>query len=455
MDRRKKVPDGHVVSAERERTAEPPARTPATNVLALQGAYGNAAVARALLQRDPTTTTTGAATIAELDDELDDVFVDEAAVISMLGRLSAADKAKVASGGYVDPLASCLDTGEMLRAVAALGVLALGTALEWVKAAAGGWSSIDYSEIAALVARAPQTERDTLKTTPWRDRFTSICDNETMLSAVLDLRFDLHTKLAWMLDEGTDADKIERAIRESVTADLVGVTADATLMKALEDDVSGDRWKTIEKMLQSGLLGEHAITETTDTGNTYSQWMALYRTGLYVSKAVNFVETGTFAAGGFAALQARLISAVTAYLDNKYKIRVATPGTPRDGDGDYPIRIAVTSDPAGHTLNMHGGEHGRSGVEETGGDIYELGQGTEASVPDITLAHECGHLLLGASDEYANASMPARVLHTDHSLMGNFYSEGVAGAELKIRHLQHLATQVSAMFPGRTVTIVR
>lgn len=434
--------------------APAPASTPAADVLALQRTHGNASVARALLQRAPATSP-APATTSELDDELDDVFVDEDAVISMLGRLSPSDKAKVASGGYVDPLARCLNTAEMLRAVRALGVLPLGTALEWLKAAAGGWGSLDYGDVAGLVNAAPQSERDVLKTTPWRDRFTGICTNETMLTAVLDLRFDLNTKLRWMLEEGTNADLLERAIRESATADLAGVTGDATLMKALEDEVSAGRWKTIEKMLRKDLLGEHAIEESTDTGNTYSQWMALYRNGLYVTKAVSFVETGTFAPGGFAALQARVSSAVTAYLDNKYKIRIASPGGARDGDGDYPIRISVSSDASGHRLSMHGGEHGRSNVTESGGDIYELGQATETSVPDIVLAHECGHLMLGASDEYANASMPGRVLHTDHSLMGNFYAEGVAGAELKVRHLQHLATQVSAMFPGRTVTIVR
>jgi hypothetical protein len=432
-----------------------PVASPTARVLALQSAYGNAVVARALLQRAPTTTPTGAATIAELDDELDDVFVDEEAVISMLGRLAAGDKAKVASGAYADPLARCLNTTEMVRAVRALGVLPLGTALEWVKAAAGGWSSIDYGDVSGLIDDAPQTERDVLKTTPWRDRFVGICTNATMLTAVLALRFDLDTKLRWMLEEGTDADLIERAIRESATADLAGVTSDAGLMKSLEDEVSSGRWKTIEKMLRSGLLGEHSIEETTDTGNTYNQWMALYRTGLYVTKAVSFIETGTFAAGGFAALQARLTSAVTSYLDNKYKVRIESPGGAREGDGDYPIRISVTADSSGHPLNMHGGAHGRSGVTESGGDIYELGQATESSVPDITLAHECGHLMLGASDEYANASVPARVIHTDHSLMGNFYTEGVAAAELKVRDLAHLATQVSAMFPGRTVSIVR
>jgi hypothetical protein len=57
-------------------------------------------------------------------------------------------------GGYVDPLARCLNTAEMLRAVRALGVLALGAALEWLKTAAGGWGSLDYGDVAGLVNAA-------------------------------------------------------------------------------------------------------------------------------------------------------------------------------------------------------------------------------------------------------------------------------------------------------------
>ena len=40
-------------------------------------------------------------------------------------------------------------------------------------------------------------------------------------------------------------------------------------------------------------------------------------------------------------------------------------------------------------------------------------------------------MILGASDEYANAKVPGRTLYTDHSLMGNYYTEGAAAAEIK------------------------
>ena len=47
------------------------------------------------------------------------------------------------------------------------------------------------------------------------------------------------------------------------------------------------------------------------------------------------------------------------------------------------------------------------------------------------------------------------MITNDHSLMGDFYTQGIAAAEIKARHFQFLVTQVAAWFPGRTITIVR
>ena len=91
-----------------------------------------------------------------------------------------------------------------------------------------------------------------------------------------------------------------------------------------------------------------------------------------------------------------------------------------------------------------------SAMSSTGGDLYELGQATESALPAITSAHEFGHALLGASDEYANPAVPARVLTSDHSIMANFYSEGVAQAQFKPRHFQHILDEVGKAFPGHT-----
>ena len=485
----------------------------ALGVLALQQTGGNQSVQRMLAVARQTAT---ANKIEELDELLDRFNVPEDEVITLLGTLSAAEKATVLGGGYKDKIAESLDTGEMVRAVDNLGPV-LTVKLDWVSAAAGGpgdidypdikamivaapqdqrdalkstpWRSffvdvctnatmpeavadlgfdlatkldwmgeeidLDYSDIKALVVAAPQAERDVLKTTPWRDWFVGVCTNATMAEAVGDLAFDLRTKLAWMVEEGTDIELVGTVIRTTPAADLPAVAADTRFLDLLRDELGDDDYGVAHRMLTAGLLGETEVENETDTGNEYEALVTLARSGLTVSKEVEFLEEGTFAAGGFAALKARLIAAVTTHLSGKFNVSIQSVGAPREGDGVYPINVVVTDNPsADYPMRLHGGTHGRSGVDEDGGDIYELGQAGETSAPDVMLAHESAHMVLGASDEYANASMPGRVLHTDHSLMGDFYAEGMASAQVKARHFQFLVQTVGQWFPGRTITIV-
>jgi hypothetical protein len=411
------------------------------------------------LQRDGPSTAAPPARIARLDELLDRFNVPEGEVIALLGTLTPTEKTLVVSGGYRDKLADALNTDEMVRAVNNLGASAsLQIKLDWVRAAAGGASSIDYPQIAAMVRRAPQPERDALKTRPWREFFVDVCTNATMPDAVIDLKHDLQTKLDWLIEEGTNGDRVARVIRLSPATDLAPTLANRPLMDRLRDELSGAGYAVAEKMLRHGLLGEREFENTTDTGNHYRSWVSLYRSGLNISKRVKFVEQGTFAAGGFAALKARIIAAITTYLTGKFKLKIQSVGAPQEGDGVYPIVVRVIDDSsAPYPLRLRGGAHGRSAVDEDGGDIYALGQGTETSVPDIVLAHESAHMILGASDEYANASVrvTGRVVYTDHSLLGNFYNEGIAAAEIKARHFQFLVRQVSTWFPGRTISIIK
>jgi hypothetical protein len=199
------------------------------------------------------------------------------------------------------------------------------------------------------------------------------------------------------------------------------------------------------------------FTNTTDTGNAYAAMAEIFRNGVTISKDVKFIEAGTFRPGKFAALKGRILGAVTSYLSNKYKLKVQSVGsTPQPGDGEYPITVRVNDNAsASYPVTLHGGAHGRGAMAETGGNIYELGQATEAAVPTIYLAHESAHMILGASDEYANASVPGRVVTSDHSLMGDFYAQGIAAAEIKARHFGFLVAHFARLFPGRTISIVR
>ena len=68
------------------------------------------------------------------------------------------------------------------------------------------------------------------------------------------------------------------------------------------------------------------------------------------------------------------------------------------------------------------------------------------SIP-IDRAHELSHQL-GLRDEYIDARVhrrrtaAAKGVFQDHSLLGNYYTEGIANAEVKLRHGQQLATAI-------------
>jgi hypothetical protein len=180
--------------------------------------------------------------------------------------------------------------------------------------------------------------------------------------------------------------------------------------------------------------------------------MAHSRSDVQITKKINFVDKGTFAAGGFAAMKTKAFTAITTYLDNKFKVKIEPQagGAASPADGVYPLRVSATDDGSGTDVKLVGGEHGRSNA----GKFYELGQGTETTLPDITFGHEMAHVILGAPDEYADPEHPTRTVMTDHSLMGDFYTEGAAGAQIKDRHFTYLIKYMQGYYPDRKITIV-
>jgi hypothetical protein len=71
-----------------------------------------------------------------------------------------------------------------------------------------------------------------------------------------------------------------------------------------------------------------------------------------------------------------------------------------------------------------------------------------ADAEPVVRAHEIGHVL-GLKDEYMDTIAPSRttkdspgVFH-DHSIMGNFYDEGIEQAGFKQRHADEIATRIS------------
>jgi hypothetical protein len=197
----------------------------------------------------------------------------------------------------------------------------------------------------------------------------------------------------------------------------------------------------------------------TDEGVTMRTPVTLFKSGVAISKDVRFVRAGRFRSkDDFERLKNRIIDSVRTNLTNRFRLKIETPGggPPQQGDGEYTIRVNFIENPsAAYRMTLYGQRHGRMGMGATSGTVFELGQPGDTEPPEIALAHEGGHVLLGAHDEYADASYPARQVFTDHSLMGNFPTEGMAQAELKSRHFGALVRLVGGWFPGRTVSIIK
>ena len=200
-----------------------------------------------------------------------------------------------------------------------------------------------------------------------------------------------------------------------------------------------------------------AISETTDTGNTYTQDLILNRTqsSIEITLGINWVRQGTWASdAAYAAFIRRVKTAAYSYLDNKFKV-VCTPNSAEAGPApiELPITFLLYDLDTGYQIGVHGGAPGGdSAMAAAGGNVYEL-EGSGAPEIDITYAHEFGHAALGVSDEYSNPAIPGRVLTNDHSIMANYYAQGIPQAKFKARHFQHIVTEVARAFAGYTCSL--
>ena len=198
------------------------------------------------------------------------------------------------------------------------------------------------------------------------------------------------------------------------------------------------------------------ISETTDTGNKYTQELVLNKTKarITVNLGVNWVKKGTWADDAAFWKWVRSVkTAAYSYLDNKFKV-VCTPADTSGGlkTVELPIDFIIYDDSSGYKIEGYGGSPGGdSFCASAGGQFYEYTGG--ALEEPITYAHEFGHALLGASDEYANPKVPGRVLTNDHSIMANYYTQGKTQAAFKARHFQHIVTEVAKAFAGFTCKI--
>jgi hypothetical protein len=283
--------------------AAPAERATTARVLALQRTVGNRAVQQLLARRARPQTR-----LERLDELLGKFNVDEDAVIAHLATLDDAEK-RVVLRDYRKRIASPLNACEMVRAVKALGP-PLPTKLYWVATAGtpdygdirplitesnvpqgerdalatNGWRdwfvrvctnatmkqavvdlgfnlpnqlafiagemSADYDDIKSFITAKTVTDRDRerLKTDEWRKWFVGVCTNATMRDAVIDLRFDVPTKVDWMIAEGTDTKLLASALRASRRPELADLVADLKLLARIRSELGADGVATVDQV---------------------------------------------------------------------------------------------------------------------------------------------------------------------------------------------------------------
>jgi Domain of unknown function (DUF4157) len=196
------------------------------------------------------------------------------------------------------------------------------------------------------------------------------------------------------------------------------------------------------------------ITGATDTGNQYSQELMVDKTSkrVQIQLGIKWVKAGTWASDPVFQTFIRWVkTSVYGYMDNKFKI-VCTPNAGGDKI-ELPIDTLLWDTDDGYQITVHGGTPGGDSLmKQAGGNLYEY-DSSNAKEEAITMAHEFGHCLLHASDEYANPAVPGRVLTNDHSIMANYYTQGKAQATFKVRHFQHLTAEVGKQYPGYTLKV--
>ena len=195
----------HIQAAGLSRSANSKTWYPSHHFLQLQRRYGNRYVQRVLdiskwhlVQRDDG----DESNLGRLNEMLDSFDVPEEDVIDLCGELTESEKATVLAGGYKGRMASALNVSEMVRAVNNLG-FRLSDKLVWINESSWFTRDIDYGDIAEMIRAASNAERAALKTDQWKSFFVGVCTNETMITALDDLRFDLETKLSWLYAEMT------------------------------------------------------------------------------------------------------------------------------------------------------------------------------------------------------------------------------------------------------------
>jgi LysM repeat protein len=198
---------------------------------------------------------------------------------------------------------------------------------------------------------------------------------------------------------------------------------------------SGETAAVQSKAVQLAPL-EQGVSQSQQMDDAPYQWASAYEIEVYPAEVIVTICVQVNPDAGVTTAQVSAVQEVTEveferYFDTRFVLREPI-GDPR------PLRVRLDfSPPAPHlVVALHAGA-GRDNLSNWYVD-------SEA----IDRAHELGHQL-GLRDEYVDASAASRSsntspgVHTDHSIMGNYYTEGIGEADVRDRHGDQLATDIS------------
>ena len=378
----------------------------------------------------------------------------KAAIKSIIAQATDAEKQEITGNpDLIDRLSQALGRSDMLSLMSELSA----PLKQRLAIAVSGWRA-DLPVILNLTANAPLVERqEVLDDVDLIARLDSKLRHHDMLTVLNNLKGSLVDKLNLMVKWGGYAQAVVSLIQTANEAEKEEIANHTAILSEIMSTFREDYKE--QAIHHLNLLAVEMFTNNPNNESVgFTSLMVLSQDRLTISKEVNFLPRGTFGYDkeGFETLKSRFIASVTNYLSNKFTVKIESADEEQEGkaDGEYKIIVKLSHNPsANYLLILHGGAHGVGHVKQLRGNIYELGLLHETLVPDVFLAHEGAHLLLGADDEYGDPEAFRRTIYTDNSLMGNFYREGIEAAEIKERHFAFLVPLLKRWFPDYTIRI--
>ena len=179
--------------------------------------------------------------------------LDYATIKSLITMADQPSRDRLKTADWRDFFVSVCTNDTMVEALGDLQ-FDLPTKLDWLRAEMlSVRAELDYTTIQPMITSASTPEKEALKTDVWREFFTQVCDNETILTAVTDLEWDLATRLDWFLAEGRDfAAEIFTLLADQEDAVRQAVQANTAVMGYLRSELTALEFWRVQLILKYG-----------------------------------------------------------------------------------------------------------------------------------------------------------------------------------------------------------